>query len=158
MKAALTCSLVLAALCLVFVPVAQAVEGADPCMVFLPSGGPSIRVEVNSLCEAGSENGNISWKLNGTHYSFNVTGTGQGWTQDDTVHCKLNLHGSDATAGTVAMFTAAIQVNGKRNNTASITWNDVSYDLSLVYFKGNGEDQEYTGSGPIVNCDPAFAR
>jgi hypothetical protein len=158
MKTALTCLLVLAAFCLVAAPNAQAVEGADPCMVLLPSGGPSIRVQVNSLCETGSETGNISWKLGGTHYNFNVTGTGQGWTQDDSVHCKLNLHGSDSAAGSVAMFTAAIQVNGKRSNTASISWTDVSYDLSLIYFKGNDEDQEYKGSGPIVDCDPAFAR
>jgi hypothetical protein len=153
MKAALTCLLVVAALGLFLVPAAQALEGAEPCMVLLPSGGPSIRVEVNSLCEAGSETGNISWKLGGTHYSFDVTGTGQGWTQDDTVHCKLNLHGSDSSAGSVAMFTATIQVNGTHTNTASITWTDTSYDVSLVYFKGNGEDQEYTGSGPIVNCN-----
>ncbi len=158
MKTALTCFMAIAALCLVLVPVAQAVEGVDPCIVLLPSGGPSIRVEVNSLCEAGSETGNISWKLNGTHYSYNVTGTGQGWTQDDTVHCKLNLHGSDSTAGSVSMFTAVIQVNGTRANTASITWNDVSYDISLIYFKGNDEDQEYKGSGPIVDCDPTNAR
>lgn len=152
MKTALTCLMILATLCLVSVPVAQALDGSEPCMVLLPSGGPSIRVQVNSLCEAGSETGNISWDLNGTHYSFDVTGSGQGWTQDDTVHCKLNLHGSDSAGGSVAMFTAAIQVNGKHTNTASITWTDLSYDVDLVYFKGNGEDQEYTGSGPIVNC------
>lgn len=158
MKTALTCLMVLAALCLLMVSPAQAVEGADPCMVLLPSGGPSIRAEVNSLCETASETGNLSWKLNGTHYNFNVTGTGQGWTQDDTVHCKLNLHGSESTAGAAGMLTATIQVNGKRSNTASITWTDLSYDISLVYFKSNGEDQEYTGSGPIVNCDPANVR
>jgi hypothetical protein len=157
-KTALTCLLVVMALCLVLAPAALALEGADPCMVLLPSGGPSIRVQVNSLCDAGGETGNISWKLNGTHYNFNVTGNGQAWTEGDAAHCKLNLHGSDTTAGSVAMFTATIQVNGKHTNTASITWTDNSYNISLVYFKGNEEDQEYSGSGPIVNCDPAGAR
>ncbi len=158
MKFLFTCLLVLAGICLIWAPMAHAVEGSEPCLVLLPSGGPSIRVAVNSLCETSSETGNISWKLGGTHYSYNVTGSGQGWTQDDTVHCKLNLHGSDSTAGNVSMFTAVITVNGKRTNTASITWTDVSYDISLINFKGNDEDQEYKGSGPMVNCDPAFAR
>lgn len=153
MKTTMTCLLIVAALCLVSVPAAQAVQGAEPCMVLLPSGGPSIRVQVNSLCEAGGETGNISWKLNGTHYSFDVTGTGQSWTENESVHCKLNLHGSDTSESSVAMFTATIQVNGTHANTASITWTDTSYDVSLIYFKGNDEDQEYKGSGPIVNCD-----
>lgn len=158
MKLFLACLSALALFGLAMAPVAQALEGSEPCLVLQPSGGPSLRVQVNNLCETSSETGNISWKLGGTHYSYNVTGSGQGWTQDDTVHCKLNLHGSDSTAGGVSMFTATIQVNGKRTNTASIAWTDVSYDISLINFKGNNEDQEYTGSGPIVNCDSASAR
>jgi hypothetical protein len=152
MKSILTCLAIMAALVLLLVSVAQAVEGSNPCMILQPSGGPSIRVEVNNLCETSSESGTISWQLSGKTYSFNVTGYGQGWS-DQSVHCKLNLHGSDSTAGNVAMFTAVITVNGTRANTASITWTDVSYDISLINFKGNDDDQEYTGSGPIVNCD-----
>lgn len=152
MKKHLTGLVILTAICLLAASAALAVEGAEPCLVLSPSGGPSIRVEVDGLCQASSVTGNISWELNGVQYSFDVTGTGQGWTENDDVHCKLNLHGSDKSAGGVSMFVAAIQVNGKRTNTASITWTDVSYDISLVYFKGNAEDQEYTGSGPIVNC------
>ena len=152
MKKALTCLTGLWALCLVFAPYALALEGAEPCIILKPSGGPDIRVQVNNLCETSSESGNISWQLGGKTYSFNVTGFGQGWT-DQSVHCKLNLHGSDSTAGSVAMFTATIQVNGNQTNTASITWTDVTYDISLINFKGNDEDQEYTGSGPLINCD-----
>lgn len=157
MKSILMCLAIIAALGLFWVPAAQAVQGAEPCMILQPSGGPSIRVEVNSLCDTSSEQGTISWQLSGKNYSFNVTGYGQGWS-DQSVHCKLNLHGSDSTAGNASIFTAVITVNGTRVNTASIKWTDVSYDISLVYFKGNDDDQEYTGSGPIVNCDSATAR
>ena len=153
MKKPLIGLFVLTAICLLTAPAALALEGAEPCLVLSPSGGPSIRVEVDGLCESSSVTGNISWELNGVQYSFNVTGTGQGWTENDDVHCKLNLHGSDKSTNGVSMFVAVIQVNGARTNTASITWNDVSYDISLVYFKGNEEDQEYTGSGPIVSCE-----